>query len=211
VTIEGHDSTPSIYKLYSLSVIYCMNFVQLLALYGLDVHAISKAQLALRVSATRLIQPEVYDPDRPVRLPMKFAADLNMEQTNLISRMFQAWGSVPVAMFEHLELEKHLYGFIGLSDHTLAPLIRPGSIVRINDRDRKIQSPPWDNEFARPIYFFELRQGYACGWCQLEGRELSIIPHSLSRAPIRRFRYPDEVDIVGRVTAVLTWLVTASA
>jgi hypothetical protein len=210
VTIEGHDSTPSIYKLYTLSVIYSMNFVELLALYGVDVHAISKAQLALRVSATRLIKPEVYDPNRPVTLPMKFAADVNIEQTNLFSRMFQAWGSIPVALFEHLDLEKQLYGYIGLSDYTLDPLIRPGSIVRINDRDRKIQSAPWENEFARPIYFFELRQGYACGWCQLDGRELSIIPHSLSRAPIRRFRHPDEVDIVGRVTAFATWLVRAS-
>lgn len=211
VTIEAHDSTPSIYKLYTLSVIYSMNFVELLALYGVDVHAISKAQLALRVSATRLIKPEVYDPNRPVTLPMKFAADVNIEQTNLFSRMFQAWGSIPVALFEHLDLEKHLYGYIGLSDYTLDPLIRPGSIVRINDRDRKIQSAAWENEFARPIYFFELRQGYACGWCQLDNRELSIIPHSLSRAPIRRFRYPDEVDIVGRVTALATWLVRTSA
>lgn len=210
VTIEGHDSTPSIYKLYSLSVIYSMNFVELLALYGVDLHAISKAQLALRVSTTRLIKPEVYDPNRPVTLPMKISADVNIEQTNLFSRMFQAWGSLPVAMLEHLELNKHLYGYVGLSDYTMDPLIRPGSIVRINDRDRKIQNPPWENEFARPIYFFELREGYACGWCQLVERELSVIPHTLSRASIRRFRYPDEVDIVGRVTALATWLVTAS-
>lgn len=211
VTIERHDSTPSIYKLYTLSVIYSMNFVELLALYGVDVHGISKAQLALRVSTTRLIKPEVYDPDRPVTLPMKFAADVNIEQTNLFSRMVEAWGSIPVALFEHLELHKHLYGYIGLNDYTLDPLIRPGSIVRINDRDRKIQSAAWENEFARPIFFFELRHGYACGWCQLDNRELSIIPHSLSRAPIRRFRYPDEVDIVGRVTALATWLVRTSA
>lgn len=211
VTIEGHDSTPSIYKLYALSVIYSMNFIELLALYGVDVHAISKAQLALGGSNTRLIRPEVYDPNRPVTLPMRVAADVNIEQTNLFPRMFEAWGSLPVALFEHLELHKHLYGYVGLNDYTLNPLIRPGSIVRINDRDRKIQNPPWENEFAKPIYFFELRQGYACGWCQLEGRELSIIPHSLSRVPIRRFRHPDEVDIVGRVTALATWLVRAPA
>ncbi len=211
VTIERLSTTPSIYKLYSLSVIYGMNFFELLAFYGVDVHAITKAQLALSVSSTRLIKPEVYDPSRPVTLPMKFAAQVNIEQTNLFSRMFQAWGSLPVALLEHLELDKHLYGFIGLGDHTLDPLIRPGSIVRINDHDRKIQNPPWENEFSRPIYFFELREGYSCGWCQLDGHELSIIPHSLSRSPIRRFRHPDEVDIVGRVTALATWLVRASA
>lgn len=211
VTIESHDSTPSIYKLYSLSVIYSMNFFELLTFYGIDVHAITKTQMGLSVSSTRLIKPEVYDPSRPVPLPMKIAADVNIEQTNLFSRMFQAWGSLPVALLEHLELNKHLYGYVGLSDYTMDPLIRPGSIVRINDRDRKIQNPPWENEFTRPIYFFELREGYACGWCQLDGRELSIIPHSLSRAPIRRFRHPDEVDIVGRVTALATWLVRASA
>lgn len=206
VTIEKHDATPSIYKLYTLSVIYSLNFVELLALYGVDVHAIGRAQLALAVPGTRLIKPEPYDPHRPVTLPMKVAANLNIEHTNLLSRMFEAWGSIPVGLIEHLELHKHMYGYIGLGDYTLDPLVRPGSIVRVNDRDRKIQSPPWENEFARPIYFFELRQGYACGWCQLDDRELSIIPHSLSRATIRRFRHPDDVDIVGRVTAVATWL-----
>lgn len=211
VAIERLSSTPSIYKLYSLSVIYGVNFVELVALYGIDLHAISKAQLSLKVPATRLIKPEPYDPSRPVTLPMKVAADLHIEQTNLLSRMFEAWGSVPVALIEHLEPHKHLYGFVGLGDYTLDPLIRPGSIVRINDRERKIQNPPWENEFARPIYFFELREGYACGWCQLDGRDLSIIPHSLSRAPIRRFRHPDEVDIVGRVTALATWLVRSPA
>src|SRR5438477_6144805 len=44
--IENKQSTPSIYKLFSLSVIYRTKFTDLLAFYGVDLDRIAKHQLA---------------------------------------------------------------------------------------------------------------------------------------------------------------------
>ena len=48
----------------------------------------------------------------------------------------------------------------------------------------------------------ELRDGYACGWCELRDGYLSLVPHITSPQPIRRFSHLDEAEIIGRVTGV---------
>ena len=87
------------------------------------------------------------------------------------------------------------------------PLLRPGSFVQIDDSSTRWQKNPWRSEFDRPMYFVELRDGYVCSWCELQGKTLTIIPHPLSPSQTRQFRYPDEAEIVGRVTAVAMRLV----
>ena len=41
------------------------------------------------------------------------------------------------------------------------PLLGPGSFVQINDKDRKVETARWRNEYERPIYFVELHDGYS--------------------------------------------------
>ena len=81
-------------------------------------------------------------------------------------------------------------------------MIRPGAFIQIDDQDTRIDPDPGENEFERPIYFFQLRDGYAFGWCELVGKALSIIPHVMSGRKTRQFNYPDDIDVVGRVVAV---------
>ena len=77
-------------------------------------------------------------------------------------------------------------------------------MLEIDTSQKKLQPVSWHNEFDRPIYFVELRNGYACGWCELQGNQLLIIPHYSSPAAVRRFRYPRDAEIVGRVVAYYT-------
>jgi hypothetical protein len=116
--------------------------------------------------------------------------------------MFESWEQIPVTLLQQLDLRNRLCGYIGLDDYTLYPLIRPGSFVEIDDRQNKVKPGNWKNEFDRPIFFVELRDGYACSWCELDGNQLLLIPCPQSRGQIRHVRYPTEADIVGRVTAV---------
>jgi hypothetical protein len=60
----------------------------------------------------------------------------------------------------------------------------------------------WRNVSDRPIYFVELRDGYVCCWCELDGNHLILIPCPQSPVQVRQVRYPTDGDIVGRVTAV---------
>jgi transcriptional regulator with XRE-family HTH domain len=97
------------------------------------------------------------------------------------------------------------WGIIGKHDHTLAPMIPAGSIVQIDTRQRVISSKKdRSHEFQRPIYFLMTREGYVCGWCELDRAAdwLTLIPHPLSPASSRRWKYRTEIESLGRVIAV---------
>lgn len=200
--IENKESTPNIYTLYSLSVIFRTKFSDLLLLYGVDLDKTTRHQLERPLEKTHLATLEVYDKDRAVSFPVRFDRGFSADKTNLLSRMVEIWGEVPIALIQHLDIRRSQYGYIGLKDHTLYPLLRPGSFVQIDDRQRRVQMSAWRTEFDRPIYFIELRDGYACSWCELQGGKLTLIPHPLSQCSIRQFDHPTEAEIVGRVTAV---------
>jgi len=200
--IENSSLTPSIYKLYSLSVIYRINYEDLLLTFGVDLGGITKAQLAVSIPKTHLLPSKVYYPEQRVSFPVRFDPDVRMTETSLLSQMVQTWGEIPIRFIQDLGIRKYLYGYIGLEDYTMYPLLRPGSFVRIDDQDAKIRSETWENEFERPIYFLQFRDGNACGWCELEAGALSLVPHSLSEQPLRTYSYPGDVDIVGRVIGI---------
>ncbi|PYU69764.1 MAG: hypothetical protein DMG49_12510 [Acidobacteria bacterium] len=193
---------PGICKLFSLCVIYRVSFRDLLDIYGLNLEEIPRWQMEIQLPQTHLISPDVHDLNRRVTFPVKINPELDLSETHLLSRMVQAWGEIPLAFLQHVGIKKRLYGYVGMKDFTLHPFIPPGSLVQIDDRDTRIQSRGWETNFDRPIYFLQLREGFACGWCQVDGGNLSIIPFSASRWPVRRFPFPGDVDVVGRVTGV---------
>jgi transcriptional regulator with XRE-family HTH domain len=205
--LENTQSNPSLYKLYSLSVIYRVKFTDLLLIFGVDLNRIARHQANLRLDATHLTNLEIYDPDRKVSFPVRFDPGFSIERTNLLSRMIEVWGDIPIALIQHLDVRRGQYGYIGLEDHTMYPLLRPGSFVQIDSTITRVQVSKWSNEFDRPVYFVELRDGYACSWCELHGSQLTLIPHPLSGCSIRQYAYPTEAEIVGRITAVAMRLV----
>ncbi len=207
--IENSDSVPSIFKLYSLSSIYRIKFTDLLSLYGVELQRLSQYQLSSSLPNTHLATLEVYDAERTVSFPVRFDRSFELDSTNLLSRMVELWGEVPIALIQHLDIRHNQYGYIGLQDFTLHPLLRPGSFVQIDPRVRKVQPLRWRTEFDRPIYFVELRDGYACAWCDLLDGQLLLLPHPLSPCSVRRFNYGTDAEIVGQVTAVAMRLTDA--
>jgi transcriptional regulator with XRE-family HTH domain len=200
--LENTDSIPSIHKLVSLSVVYRIKFSELLLLFGVDLEHIGKRQLEIPAQQTHLMALEVNGPKKRITLPVRLDQGADLNGTNLLSRVVEQWGEVPVAVMQHLDLRHNHYGFIGLQDFTLYPILRPGSFVHIDPRVQKIQSSRWQTEFDRPIYFLELLDSYACGWCEVQGNELTLLPHPLSPCKIRRFNFPGGAEIVGQVTGV---------
>jgi hypothetical protein len=90
------------------------------------------------------------------------------------------------------------------------PLLRPGSFVQIDSHATRTPAADWRTEFDRPIYSVELRDAYACAWCEMRGAQITLIPHPLSACMIRQFTYPNEAEIIGQVTAVAMRLVTTA-
>jgi hypothetical protein len=146
-----------------------------------------------------------------VTLPVEFKAEFRLEKTNLLARVVEKWDEIPIGLLQHLDLRKSVYGYIGLEDYTLYPLIRPGSLVQIDASQRKLSAEKWKTEFDRPIYFVELRNGYVCSWCQVDRDQLIVIPHPHSHQDVRRFDYPTQAEIVGRVTGLAMRIVSEKA
>jgi transcriptional regulator with XRE-family HTH domain len=70
----------------------------------------------------------------------------------------------------------------------------------LNRLEREAHEP----EFQRPIYFLRAQDGYVCARCELDkdSKWLTLIPHPMSAASIRRWRYQTEIESVGRVVAM---------
>ena len=183
--LEKGDSEPSIWKLFSLSVIYRANLLDLLLLYNIDVNEKEKYELVADPSLTQLVG----------RGNGRAEMGASHDQSSTTLNASQPGEDCP----RHI-----IYGHLGLSEFTMYPMIRPGALLKIDTNQNKPVMNAWRNEYERPVYFIELRGAYACGWCELQGNQLLIIPHPSSPAKVRRFTYPREAEIVGRVVGYST-------
>ena len=200
--IENGKFTPSIYKFHTFGTIYNRRIPELLSYFGLPFGDLSRHRMSIGVPRTHLLDSGTDLDMEKVPLPVQFKPEFRLERTNLLARVVEKWDEIPVGFLQHLDLRKSVYGYIGLEDYTLFPLIRPGSLVEIDAHQRKISTEKWKTEFDRPIYFVELRNGYVCSWCQVDRGQLIVIPHPHSHQDVRRFDYPSQAEIVGRVTGV---------
>lgn len=202
--LEKGTAYPHLLKLHSLALIYHQrNTLDLVSHFGFSIQEAAVDDTLLGLPNTSLVTPAAQAPAEPKRIvvPLELKENANFERTNLVTRMFESWGHVPVPFLERMDLRNSLYGFVGTRDVTLFPLIRPGSFVQIDSRQRKVAAS-WKDEFDRPIYFLELRDGYVCSWCELQERQLMILATPQSGVKSRQVRYPGDAEIVGRVTAV---------
>ncbi len=201
--IENEEKAlPSIYKLFTLASVYGLSYGDVLALYGVDTKKVKKYHAELPIAKTHLAQYDSAEAPESLEVPVRFDAGLNLSQTNLLTHMIESWGRVPLEFIQHFDLRHRLYGFIGLKDYTLYPLIRPGSFVEIDPNVKKPSEGVARSEFDRAIYFVDLRNGYACSWCDLVEDKLVLLAHPLSPVKTRIFAFSQEAEIIGQVTAV---------
>ena len=185
--LENGASEPNIQKFFSLSVIYRVNFLDLLRLYDVDVDEKEKYEIVADPYLTQLIH---HKPNGKLIVN-------EFNETTLIPEWDVSGETQTSGNGNHTPHVTH--GYVGLTDFTMYPMIRPGALLRIDTGQNKFVSGSWRNEYGRPIFFVELRNAYTCGWCELQGNQLLIIPHHCSPVSVRRFTYPQEAEIVGRV------------
>jgi transcriptional regulator with XRE-family HTH domain len=200
--IENEVSMPSVFKLFTLCSIYGLDLHDVLSKYGVNANRTHSYETRFLPEATRTLSAEVHGSMEKVTLPVRLDPTFRLETTQLINRVVALWGEIPMAFLLHANPRKHTYGYVGSTDRTMFPLLRPGSLVMIDPERRRIQQNGWKNEFERPIYFVELREGYRCGWCQVDGSRLTLIPHPISSLPVQSFSLASEVDVLGQVVGV---------
>src|SRR5260370_27482049 len=93
--IEAMGPVPSVPKLFSLSVIYRINFVELLSLFGIDLERIGLHQLEIRLPKTHPAKLEVYNEQRTMTFPVRLRKAFRLEKTTWLSRMLRSCDEGP--------------------------------------------------------------------------------------------------------------------
>ena len=207
--VEAGNFKVNIYKLQSLSLIYKRGMDELLSFFGVDVREAGTEKL-VGLPHTYLMTPTIEGARNTHVVPLELRQKVDLGSTNLVSRMFESWGEIPLALLQQMDWRNSLYGYIGIKDCTLYPHLRPGSFVQIDSHQRKVQPDGWRDEYERPIYFVELRDHYVCSWCEVDGSHLVLLPSPHSGKQASHVRYPGDADILGRVTAVTMRIADAS-
>lgn len=208
--IENDETVPGVFKIFSLCAIYSLSLHDLLRRYGVDANDAQTYRHRLFPELTRPISGEVFGCDPKIRVPVRLDPAFSWETTQLINRIVALWGEIPAAFLANSNPHRHTYGYIGLADKTMFPLIRPGSLIMIDPEHRRVAKDAWKDEFDRPIYFVELRHAYRCAWCELDGSRLLLVSHPHSGESVRAFNLPSEAEIVGQVVGVAMRLVPAN-
>ena len=199
--IENKGTVPSIYRLYSLCVIYGTSLSQILSLYGVPISEMAGDAARLSLAQTRTADFEI-GKNAEVDFPTTLEKEIDPRRTFYMSRHLQRWGKLPAVLVKSLDLRRQRYAFIGTEDWSMHPLVRPGSFVQIDESRKNLKDNGWLSEFDRPIYFIEHRSGFRCGWCTEMDGMLILQSHSSSHVLPEVYKYPGEVDVVGQVVGV---------
>lgn len=194
--IENQGKVPTIFRLYTLCAIYKIDLKEAMRWYGVPVEQLAADALNTGLAATHALDIGHAD---TISMPQMTDAPFDPNGTVYVSELVRRWGKMPFTYLNAIETREFRYGWIGLDDWSMYPVLHPGTVVAIDDGRRKIVRGGWTNEYDRPIYFFELRDGFRCGWCTLEGGRLILQPHPASCQRAEVFDWPRDIEVVGQV------------
>jgi len=198
--IETKNVLPSIFRLYTLAVIYRKDVREIMSWYGvnldgtafdLDVMVPPKSHLSGALASLSSVE-----------IPLRLDPGFDPRRTVNFGRMVEQWGLVPLAYLSQFASYQYTYGYIGSEDLTMHPILPPGSFVQVDESRTKVLEGGWRSEYERPIYFVETREGYVCCWCALLRDEIVLQPHPLSPVATRVLRYPQQAEVIGQVVGV---------
>lgn len=198
--IETKSVLPSIFRLYTLAVIYRRDLRELLSWYGVDMNNMA-ADLGM-IAPPKSHLSETLNGLASVQVPTLMDPGFDEGRTANLGRMVEQWGMVPLSYLAQFAHTDFTYGYIGHQDFTMYPILTPGSFIQVDEEKNKVVEGVWRSEYERPIYFVETRDGYTCCWCSMQRDDLILQPHPLSPVQVRVLRHPQEAEIIGQVVGV---------
>ena len=110
---------PSVYRVYSLAVIYRLDVHELLSWYGIDLQEIAKDISVSEPPRTHRIEAVA----KSVKVPTKIDPSFDLRKTTNFGRMIEQWGVVPFAELQKLSFDDFTDGYVGTDDFTMFPLL----------------------------------------------------------------------------------------
>ncbi len=191
-------SIPSIHKLFSLAICLKVSMSEVLLPFGIDPDEVGAYEAKSAPDALTLVPPPICEPSS--RLEIYLDANFNPQETTLLGLQpqdLERWAPFSQARIDPV---RYRYAVIGSKDDAMADLLPPRSVVEIDTAQNTVQVFTWRTLRDRPIYLVWHSGGHTCRWCQVDGKELILVPHPISRQPVQRFKMPREANVVGRVT-----------
>jgi hypothetical protein len=198
--IETKCVVPSIYRIYSLSVIYRRDARELLSLFGVDLNKVAE-DLHLALPPKSHVS-EALQGSSAARIPVRLDPSFDLRVTVNMGRVVEQWGVVPLSYLAQFADRRYTYGYIGSEDFTMYPILPPGTFIQIDESKNRVVEGSWRSEYERPVYFIETRDGYTCAWCALQPDGIVLQPHPLSPVPVRLLKHPQEAEVIGQVVGV---------
>ena len=196
--IENKGTVPTIFRLYSLCAIYRLHLEEVLGWYGVPIELLPAESLLTPLNQTHAVE---FPPAARFTVPQPADTEIDLNSTTFLSHVIRRWGKTGLSLLNGWDLGRHRYGFIGLEDWSMYPVLHPGSLVLIDEGKRRIATDGWTHEMDRPIYFLELRGGYRCGWCTAYEDRILVQPHPSSQQKPGWYAV-GEIDVIGQVTGV---------
>src|SRR4051794_4661893 len=135
--IEGRQLVPSIFRLYSLAAIYRLDVREILDWYGINVDGAAK-EFKSQLPRTHTAALGTSSALIPVQIDPTF----DLRKTQSVTRIIERWGVVPLAQLASLDRPNQLYGFIGLEDASMYPILLPGSFLQIDQSRNHVETGP---------------------------------------------------------------------
>src|SRR5436853_5910511 len=117
--LESKGGIPTIYRLYSLAVIYRLNLLQLLSWYGVPVESMSKDILVVEPPRSHL--NHLLDAANAAQLPVRLDPSFDPQRTCNFGRMIARWGIVPLSLPAQFAVVRYTSGSLGAQHFTNAP------------------------------------------------------------------------------------------
>src|SRR5271168_3870559 len=112
--IENRGVVPGLHKLYTLAVVYHLNPLDIFRWYDVPIEDCFPDGEAFHA----------------LRTPLRFDPAFDPKRTELLSRMVEQWGKLEGVLGNGNA--RHLYGYVGLSDRRMVPILRSGSGVLVD-------------------------------------------------------------------------------
>src|SRR5262249_51838098 len=122
--VENGRFLPGSTKMASLCAIYGVEIGELQALYGIDPTDIRNERPIYGPPKAYLVSTHEVSADSAAPAPDPSKQPV-IAETNLLTRLIDRWGDLPVPLLRKLGLKKSVYGFIGTEDFTMSPLLPP--------------------------------------------------------------------------------------
>src|SRR6202050_1359291 len=158
--IETKGILPSIFRLYTMSIIYRRDFRELMSWYGVDLNNLP-GDLGL-VSPPKSHVSDALNGLSSVQVPVRLDPAFDDRRTRNLGRRVGRGGLGPISYLAQFANSDFTYGYVGTQDFTMYPILPPGSFIQVDESRNRVVEGSCRSESERPIYFVETRDGHPC-------------------------------------------------